>query len=253
LSAGPVVGYAAGPPKKLYPSTCEEEEPVSENYDSTWYDYDRDVRDLYARYGTNIQGGNYSYVTTVSSSNSYMYEMIRDQYIRYGEHEKKLPPPLFPPSKSTKKQPSDKEPKDMASTYGLSRDDQYEIDHAVREAIAAPKKIAEIATRKAAVEALGVEDNRPVGTVITFKRVVGKNTYMHVGIKADDEKWYVTGGQLTGNGSQSWDNLLQWMTTGENLVSDVQVSVSGSFTPVTWTVVSATDAAAPADDAKPAK
>lgn len=206
---------------------------MSDNYDATWYDYSRDQ---VTRYGDHNHTINYNsgerlvYTTTTPESNRLMYEMIRKlSYPPDTKLHKKLPYPG-----GTPKSPSDKETTDM-STNGLNRDDLYAIDEAVREAIAAPKRAAEIAARKAAVEALGVEDKYEVGTVLTFDRESSKTvTHSHVALKTADG-WYATGGRLTGNGVQSWDNLLHWMTTGENLVSNVAISTPETRTAITWT------------------
>lgn len=138
----------------------------------------------------------------------------------------------------------------MGSKYGLSYEDQEQIDEAVRAAIAKPLIDAEIANRTAAVTALGVEDSYEVGTVLTFKRKASKTvTYLHVALKQDEDTWLATGGRFTGSGGRAWNDLLTMMTTGEDMVFDVAVGAPGSLTPLTWTPAAIVPTqAAPADE-----
>jgi len=221
----------------------------NENYDSTWYPYEKYGREEEVlRYGEkNINvPGNWTY----SAAHTDLFRTYTN-FVMYSPAEKGRfstgPKPPFPGGKTSD---TEKENPAMGSNYGLSYDDQHQIDEEVREAIAAPKRAAEVANRKAAVEALGVEDTYEVGTVLTFDRAASKTvTHSHVALKTDAETWLATGGRLTGNGSQSWNGLLTWMTTGDVLVSNVAISTPASRTPITWTPASVVPAqSAPADE-----
>jgi len=102
--------------------------------------------------------------------------------------------------------------------------EQQEIDEAVREAIEKPRREAEIAKRVAAIQAIGTDDTHEVGAVMRWKRKYGKTVYAYAAIKTADEKWYVTGSQTTSAGGYTWDKLVEWMTTGENLITDLEIA-----------------------------
>lgn len=106
---------------------------------------------------------------------------------------------------------------------------QQEIDAAVREALEKPKREAEISKRVAAVEKLA-EDTYEDGTVLKWKRKIGKTEYVYAAIKVGEDKWFVTGSQMVSSGGWTWAGLVEWMTTGENLIHDLQVS--GEWTTV---------------------
>jgi hypothetical protein len=143
------------------------------------------------------------------------------------------------PVKPKRKTRSDKEKtEDMPSNHTFSAEDREEIDEIVREAIVGPKRVAEAATRKAAVEALGIEDNREIGAVLTFKRKVGKAEHLHVALKVDEDKWHVAGADKFG--TKNWEELLTWMTTGETIVSDVKLATA--FDDITWEIAAITPA-----------
>lgn len=106
---------------------------------------------------------------------------------------------------------------------------QQEIDDAVREALEKPKREAEIAKRIAAVEKLTALTFE-IGTVVKWKRQHGKNDYTYAAIKATEDKWFVTGSNMVSVEGRTWEKLIEWMTTGENLIHDLQVS--GEWTTV---------------------
>ncbi len=120
--------------------------------------------------------------------------------------------------------------------------DQQIIDDEVREAIEKPRREAEVAKRVAAVTALAALENAEDGTIIRFRRRFGgKNGRVYnyaallVTAKRDGENevWYLTGNYSSDRAGYTFEQLLSWMTTGENLVEDVQVATS--FDSITWT------------------
>jgi hypothetical protein len=200
---------------------------VEESYDSTWYDYD---------------SGFSRYIPIESLLEKAERSRERDEIRRkfFEGIPSKIPSPKTPlpnelkPGIATKLKKLEMEIAPVADIYATSVQDQREIDAAVREAIAKPRREAEIAARVAAVEKLGVEDKHEVGTVLRFKRASGKHAsaleHTFVAVKIDDDSWLVTGGDQTGSGDQSWDNLLQWMTTGRVMVTNVEFAA-------TWTEI----------------
>lgn len=108
--------------------------------------------------------------------------------------------------------------------------DQAEIDAAVREALAKPKREAEIAKRVAAVEAIGTEDTHEIGTVLKWDRKMQPGSkmkpYVYVAVKIGDDCWYVTGTTTIKIGAYKWEELLEWMITGSTLVENLQVAAS---------------------------
>lgn len=184
---------------------------TNENYDATWYQYER--REETIRYG---------------ESDKLLAEMMalsyaRDMPTKFGSRTNIIaaPPPIRKPSYPGLK---------IQETPVPAKTAQQEIDDAVREAIEKPKREAEIAKRVAAVQAL-TPDTYDVGTVIKFKRQYGKTTYTFAALKVEGDKWFVTGSTLVSSAGWNWTNLVEWMTTGENLVTDVVVS-SGEWTTV---------------------
>jgi hypothetical protein len=110
--------------------------------------------------------------------------------------------------------------------------EREQIDAEVREAIAAPRRAREIALRIAAVTAIGIDDAHEVGTVMRFKRKYGANVYTYAAIKTGEDKWYVTGSNTVVSSGYTWEGLTEWMTTGENLITDLQIS--DTWTQVSW-------------------
>jgi hypothetical protein len=109
--------------------------------------------------------------------------------------------------------------------------EREQIDAEVREAIAAPRRAREIALRIAAVKAIGIDDTHEAGTVMRFKRKYGSNVYTYAVIKAENGMWYMTGANSSHN-PYSWESLTEWMTTGENLITDLQIA--DTWTQVSW-------------------
>lgn len=109
--------------------------------------------------------------------------------------------------------------------------EQAEIDAAVREAIAGPRRLREIALRVAAVNAIGIDDTHEVGTVLRFDRKCGANVYSYAVLKAANDKWYMTGANAS-HSPYTWESLTEWMTTGENLITNLQVSAD--WDDITW-------------------
>ncbi len=126
--------------------------------------------------------------------------------------------------------PTQKEPPMSKNEY---RTEAERIDDEVREAIAAPRRAAEIAKRIALVSTLESLANAEVGTVITFSKKLDssdKTSTTFAAIKvSDDATWAVTGDGRWSNGQRrSFDSMLEWMTTGPNLVENVQKADSFS-------------------------
>jgi len=111
--------------------------------------------------------------------------------------------------------------------------EQQQIDAEVREAIARPRREREIALRIAAVTAIGIDDNHEAGTVMRFKRKFGTNVYTYAVIKAENGMWYMTGANSS-HSPYTWESLTEWMTTGENLITELQIS--DTWTKVSWSV-----------------
>lgn len=139
---------------------------------------------------------------------------LQDELINYRPDTRKFypkigPKPPFPP--------------DLKKEQSVLNDQQA-IDDQVKEAIAAPRRAAEVARRVEAVHALDVLADAEVGTVLRFRRTYSKKEYTYAAIKVADNSWYVTGNSTVHSGSYVWEGLLEWMTTGENLVHEVQVA-----------------------------
>jgi len=177
---------------------------VEENFDSLW------MYEPQPRYG----GG---YFTITTSSNT--HRLTTNEYVEHSPYSE------FMDHMITTKLKKEKSPVPAAKTK------QQEIDDAVREAIEKPKREAEIARRVAAVEKIA-ENTHEVGTVLRWKRKLGKgnHNYVYAAIKAGDDKWYVTGSQMVSTNGWTWEVLVEWMTTGEHLVTDLEVS--GEWTSV---------------------
>lgn len=113
---------------------------------------------------------------------------------------------------------------DYDNNRGRVLSSQEQIDAAVREAIEKPRREAEIAKRVAAVGVLESLKDAKVGTLITFTRQTGKKEPLtYAALKTADDRWFVTGDGYASNGEpRTFDNLLQWLTTGETLAENVQ-------------------------------
>ena len=195
---------------------------MTENYDATWYDY-AEIKTMGSHYTTFVRSfAQLGRMDGEKSPSPALYSKnVRDKIREYLDNH----PDFFT-----------KETTEMS----FNTDDQYEIDRAVREAIDKPRREAEVALRVGAVNALSpmLEDAEP-GTVIRFTRTFNgnKRIFSYAGIKVQDSEdgqpiWYVTGTQNTRSGWYTTEDLLRWMTTGDKLVSDVQVATE--FTDVTW-------------------
>lgn len=152
-------------------------------------------------------------------------QTLEDLYAQYGRGGSMAPSsgntPLPPELLPTKEKPQMETDSDM-------------INAAVREAIAKPRREAEIAKRVAAVEAIGVEDNHEIGTVLRWKRKECKVVSTYVAVKIFEDRWFSTGGQGINNTGytqvRTWEALTEWMTTGENLVEELEIAAS-------WTTI----------------
>jgi hypothetical protein len=102
--------------------------------------------------------------------------------------------------------------------------EQEQIDAEVREAIAAPRRKAEVERRTTALEALGFKDAHSVGTVIRWKRKLGKNVYTYAAIKTSEDQWFVTGSKTVRTSGWTWEALTEHMVTGETIAEDVRVA-----------------------------
>jgi hypothetical protein len=191
---------------------------MSENYDATWMDYIRPQFNI------------------TTSSNSYMSSDLYREYMEHAKHlyqeKPRMGEDLFRIKLKLKK-----ESPEMGYNNGYgddNRSDAQKIDDAVREAIAKPRREAEIAKRIAAVSALESLKDVAVGTVITFTRKNArgdKKDVTYAALKSADNQWFVTGDGYRSNGDQqSFDSLLAWLTTGDTLAENVQAATK--FAPV---------------------
>lgn len=207
-----VVGYAARATK------IKKAAKMSESWDPTWYDYDR-LRYEDEIYWKQPYPQQKKLQVTLPPQTIADIVQLKQKLISQAQTLKETPP--------------------MGTNF--SDNDQYMIDNAVREAIEKPRREAEIALRVGAVQTLSpmLEDADP-GTVIRFVRTYSKRPYTYAAIKVvrsenEEPVWYVTGSAATRADTYTTETLLRWMTTGDSLVSDVQIATE--FADVTWTPV----------------
>jgi len=115
---------------------------------------------------------------------------------------------------------------------------QAEIDRKLREKLEEPRIAAEQARQEAEVERrlelaakLKTNDDYKFGDVIKFDRTFGTDTeftkaktYSYVALKSGDGNWYVSGANQARSGGWKFDDLVEWLLTGENVVSNVKVA-----------------------------
>lgn len=99
---------------------------------------------------------------------------------------------------------------------------QQQIDKEVAEALEVPRREAEVKRRVEIATAIG-EDTYEVGTVFRWKRKFGEKTYSYAAIKAGNSQWFVTGQNQSSAFGYQWDDLVQWMVTGENVIEELEV------------------------------
>lgn len=134
--------------------------------------------------------------------------------------------------KILKKYSTKTEEKDQMDTV---KDDQAKIDAEVREAIAAPRRAAEVERRKAQLLALyeaagedsDIKDTFEVGTVLRWKRDDDGKVNTYVVVKLDKDQWVRSGGNLV-NGmgyvaTFTWESLVEHLATGKADVQNLQV------------------------------
>lgn len=102
----------------------------------------------------------------------------------------------------------------------MSRQDQ--IDREVAEALEVPRREAEVKRRVELAGKIGSVDTYENGAVLRWKRKYGKSEYTYVALKAGD-KWYVTGQSQSSSSGREWDELVNWMVTGENTIEELEV------------------------------
>lgn len=107
-----------------------------------------------------------------------------------------------------------------------NRSSQQKIDDAVREAIEAPRREAEIAKRKALVLSLEPLADAKVGTVLVFTRTYAGTDFIVAVIKTDTDVWAMTGdGYNSTRGDRvNFKQLLEYLTTGQATAQNVQVA-----------------------------
>lgn len=214
-----------------------------ENYDTTWYDYDRLI-DETTVFRQMVGLRQHMSRLDMHDNQTQKYDQMTAGR-RFGKTEAYLRERRECDELRWLKAKLDKYDNQAQKTEEIpvGNNDQYIIDQAVIEAIAKPIRDAEIANRVGAVQTLApVLEDAPPGTVIRFTRTYNKKIYTYASIKVvrdegEEPSWYVTGPVAILGDAHSTETLLRWMTTGDTVVSNVQVAAE--FTDVTWTPVTA--------------
>lgn len=168
--------------------------------------------------------------TIVTSSNTSSYDQFRREFreelrSRYQER-----PQMGDVLSQLLKAKAKKEKPEMGYNDYDNRDrrsSQEKIDDAVREAIEAPRRAAEIERRVAAVTALEPVLALPVGSVFTFNKKYdgAKDETTFAAIKTADNVWAVTGDGRYSNGQRySVSDLMHFLTTGTDLATAVKTA-----------------------------
>lgn len=202
-----------------------------ENFDSLWL-YEPATMPFMEKKDTTLAGWyaqNYSngfpnpktdYVSTTPGdrqTRAFLLSMLSGQI-----HSGGIPPEL--------KENSDMGYNDNLDRNGYPKSSQTLIDEAVREAIEAPRRAAEIAKRVAAVTALTAAfAEAATGALFTFTKKHGKDDVSFAAFKTGDNRWSVTGdGRYTNGATYTWDELLSYLTVGSDLAENVQLATAFS-------------------------
>lgn len=189
------------------------------NNDSLWYEYSPEKKSSLRKwYEENYYNG---FPRTYTSSTPYTMPIRMYLADMLRQTAGGIPP------KNTEERPemgSNYDP-ERYDNYGNPKSDQRMIDEAVLEAIAKPRREAEIARRVALVTALEALTDVEVGTVLTFDRKSGKDNVLYAALKTKDDMWSVTG-----DGRYSTSDLIQHLSTGSFPAENIQVA--DTFTPL---------------------